>query len=1445
MPQSTLKFHYLDDRKLAQLAWLEFTRAMRTRRVIAFVGSMATEALGYPSWGALQRNYFEEAERIVSSLTSASDAAACDRDKKDALAQIKQIKSGNLASPVGMSLIGEVLESEALKRWRIAPAHQADWPLDVARGHLETLSARFAEQFRGPAAAISGYRKGTTARDRLKAVDVPDLLFDALDIRRFATTNYDFEIERKTMLRDREKWDAGENGKLNGPFEQLRAIRDSVVHAHAGEVFDWDLGSGRIRRLLTHGKAAESDLLNRERIDRLIEFAIGTDDVDSHVMHLHGRACDWNSMIVTQRDYDRLYRRNDLNRLPFEFARRLMMGGNPILFVGLGMGEGDLNRELQEFISNNRYHRTAPTFLLWSAIPHALTPDEIKRKRLDLLHRLGVLTIFDTDFALTPVQQARYDAAAKKRAALEQLRGSSKMKALIARASRIGGAAQDIRWTRDDMLTPADALETLADSVRAVARELDMPPREDHIGARWRNSRNMFERSGGGEHAALAILWKRADAAPPEAPSTTNAWSALGATLVKAAVPRWLRKAPPAVMRPAATHKAFAPGEKLLDLIDAKGFVCVLGPSGSGKGHASLALAEILSATGPCLLINGGFSFDTDSMLSGIAEFFSRFLSEAQRPQESRSAYFARLAQDSCLNARDPRTGPVERIYIVLNGAERFFSVTGAPLSAELDQLMQTDIARVSWVMFGSERARPHATTALRATVERFDDLYGDPAANTDRRSVPFVYMNDIVTHVSQRLDDKRAGRSVAETSSGDWRVLQSEIARFKALSAARISGDSQHMREAFYTWLLDGRVLSVLLSPGKDRVASRATITLAHATLRQLCFFGLPVERAVLEQVPALRPAAHPGAEAFDALLRRLVKLGLVLRLAGYSGYARGGADGHHRYALHRSLLTELRSRFAIPLSEAKLSTTFNMSLYVAQPVDGYIPEPAMHDELGSLMDALMSAYRADAPDPSKELQDVARKHKLGAAAFLGWLTDAASHAQSSEHPSRRTEAQVRLRIHRLCGSDTVQGLRATLAVARGFYSTTGILTLDNGDRLVRDDRDGILLEHAERLDRLIDMYAKVDLARTRLHASFQAAGHEAAFAAIYGSAEPFYAEELVWLHNERGAVRLAMGDLYEARASFDRALKVNRDHVEYTARDHNWRRIRLNQLTVEIEGGDIGLTRRMAEEIIAVSKEDKRLLAGRRHDPARRAPVRLREDRLAIAVATGHLAWCSHLQGDAEKAKAQYKDAIAALAKLEEVRAQAFFLRLAIDVDQSHEKPSRDEAAMASALDLVQSTRQMDLVHRFQVLHAESLFLDPDEEVRQKAYRLLDDALQYGLLADVYRVRCEAAMMIARLRHKTGDFEGALRFASDALMIATRYGMELRKIALRTDIARTMAARGHPVTARKLAKTAVTVASRQRFHTAITRAEEVLLEIPQISAAIGHSDSTGRRRF
>jgi len=179
---------------------------------------------------------------------------------------------------------------------------------------------------------------------------------------------------------------------------------------------------------------------------------------------------------------------------------------------------------------------------------------------------------------------------------------------------------------------------------------------------------------------------------------------------------------------------------------------------------------------------------------------------------------------------------------------------------------------------------------------------------------------------------------------------------------------------------------------------------------------------------------------------------------------------------------------------------------------------------------------------------------------------------------------------------------------------------------------------------------------------------------------------------------------------------------------------------------------------------------------------------------------------------------------------------------------RPDERQSRLETALDLAQSAVQMDIVHRLQVTLAESYLFGPETssvQLRQRAHRHLDDALTYALHTQVHRVRCEASTVTAQARLGMADFDGALRYATDALMVATRYGMELRKVSLRALIAKIMAQRGHPVTAEHLARSCIKAATRQRYQTAIDEASRVIADIPQMSAAIMSSDRSGQRTF
>lgn len=140
-----------------------------------------------------------------------------------------------------------------------------------------------------------------------------------LDVRRFVTTNYDACIEEtleKVLLLD--KYDpaarrAGDEKRLGPTYRSL--------------------------------------YYSTERPDELINFATSAPGHETGVFHLHGVRDEPRSLIVTERDYQRLYLREDVISRSFRDAVTLLFSSNPILFVGLSMREPDVLRPLRQFVA--------------------------------------------------------------------------------------------------------------------------------------------------------------------------------------------------------------------------------------------------------------------------------------------------------------------------------------------------------------------------------------------------------------------------------------------------------------------------------------------------------------------------------------------------------------------------------------------------------------------------------------------------------------------------------------------------------------------------------------------------------------------------------------------------------------------------------------------------------------------------------------------------------------------------------------------------------------------------------------------------------------------------------------------------------------------------------------------------------------------------------------
>jgi tetratricopeptide (TPR) repeat protein len=1344
-----LKKFYLNDRKLAQRALLEFHRALKSDRMIAFTGAMTTVNFGYPSWNSLIDKMAVETKIVATKFRAMMKAEEIEAE----FARFKKLLSDH-DKRVGLSMMGELLDqfdrsdNDPITAGELAISAQNLSPIHYK--HLQDQFGSRREYIELFLAHI--LRKPVPNGD---VIDIPKSLWRDIGINRIATLNYDFELERLLMLTPDEINQIGEDK------DKLPTILHKLVDMFRRGQVDWSDASNRLTRIMPNGRTIISDILSRDRSDRFIDFAMGSDDAEQHVLHLHGRADVQKSLVFSYRDYNQLYRRNDLHRQPFEYGQRIMMGGNPILFVGLGMDETEINRTLEDFISNTPYHRSAPTFLLWNTRrwnkkdgkAEQMDDDEKANFRTDKLHRLGVFTIFDTDV-------------------LDDT-GLSELKCFTG---------------EHDQNAAIFNVKLLTSKVAVTARSIGQ--RERYIGKNWRS---MATRMASAEAGAVATLW-----------SVDYNGSLKNASLDK---------------------DVGLINEKLID----NHVQFAIASAGWGKGQIGSLLADAEKEVGGIkkhvLHINASFCFDTDSFLDAIARFLEKITpvsivyTKDSVPQISRDEFFSRinLVTDATKNAT-----------CIINGIDRFIDVHGVPLSAEFDRFIHQLIEdsepnkkpygpqqpKIQWVFLGSDRAR------LYLAREQWADKYlfelSTANGNSREENTETLLASAYLQAIKKKMENFKP--SAAQDNAIK---TANETALDRSGEARRIS--IERLRRAFF---------DAYLEPEALKICCVSDTGLAIEILRALAFIGLPAEADVLKHVPRIFKMLDGDdngkltaieAGKIKPVLDTLVALQLVIKINGFEDYTAAGKDTPSRYGLHRAVMAEMRHRLGLPLSEAKLSTAFNMSLYVAQPVDGYIPEPDIHDELGDLIDALISAYKTDTDESDEPIP-------MGIDAFFKALDNPpyGFGEQSEDHCKL---------FDKRCKANNMACMRAALSVVRGYYSTTGLLTLDRNDRLIGEERDGILLEHVERLDDLIDAYGKAAKLRDVLRDKFPDN-----FETRYGTAEPFYPDELVWLHNERGVVRLAMGDLPEANRSFQKALTINKLHVEFGDRSHNWRRIKLNQLTVEIERGELHTAERMAREILEASGWliDWRVKS---MDEAERKFKKIKkrskekvdgndrfyflaEDRLAIAITLGYRGMCANLRGEMLDARDDLAVATEALRKLDEQRAFAYFSRLFAWALREMGEPNEADRIMDIALDAAQSTRQMDLVYRTQIMRAQWNWEKPGsgESERRKAAVVLSNAIDYGVKADVYRVRTEAASSLSKLKIATGDYEVALQYAAESMTIATRYSNRLRMMSVRLRLGEIMIKRGDIQTGRSLIYGAIKSANRSGFQRIVDAGQATL---------------------
>jgi len=1423
-----------DPARLQQRAMREFAKAMRTGRLIAFTGSYATEGQGYGKWMPLLQ---------LGLPTLADVKAKVAGDPPEWV--VRAYERLRQASPDANTLI----DYELLHAY-------------VAALGLET-DKKFAKQVEN--FLFKQARTGETTTDAIVRF---------LGIRRIVTLNYDFEAEFSLM--------ADAEMRLNAQTEPVFAWKKIKARSHKASddaafpaIAREKDPSERWYLVGPDGTRVVSDSFDRERTDRLFEFAIQSSQFDGHVLHLHGNAESPGSMVLRFRDYEDRYRRSNLTKLPFEHAMRCLFGGNPVVFIGTGQSEEEILQHLRQFVADGLETRSAPVFAIWSPKDETgagairfkgkVSADDNLR-RLRWFRQFGIFAIYDSELT-------EFDPGKDK--ANGQLQRSIR---LLARET--GTLLKPHEWEHHQFRRIDHALK--------VNGRPGIPPAGAHI---WRTH-------PGSDGDVWLPTWQLPDDSTPS---------------------------------PHATD----PAEYLHQLIDFGAPIkAMVDEPGSGHGYLARLLQDLVTGrqarweadnpkeTAPCLYvqINAGFSWEFDTafeLITGLYDGEFAF-GENEGDQTNRDAQLRRYLRklENCvgivsdkiqhfLNLRAKSRGgtwaakadliatirkPFERqLVICFNGAERYFDPTGYPLSSDLDRMIRL------------MRKVGENVSAFNKALET--------AGISERLRNPitlFLFGTGRVARYLENLGFREDG--TAEFLGSLQSPFHGERGRHRIPAGS--SGNAYS----------DMRLLEFLNGACDDAMQPGGAIASGskqEPPIRLQCLPESPKNERGNADATSRRIRRY-GDRFFRSGYLRLAEERLRARLDSKlgDGNTEFQMPGAHREALARTrgrgpreqresfvdawLNTEILARMfgnargemtAASVRKAKLVLAVLRTMaFVGQPV-----EPATLAEcpdvkaLASVSDVtrllrnlaklnlVVHMARFPGDDSADPAYDPGERHGLHRALLHEIrdrhtlpISDARTYtsfnvplfaAQPIDDSEPKPEVHVQLHSlvealiddpdDRDSPTDGIGSyrygsrLRASVASLRSYFTTSALL-MHEPDPAPSERKEPRLTEHARLIERLIRRFEENAGKRKELDET------DAILKAKPKSAFP---HDLIWLHDQRGVALLAQGSLYAARQAFGEAQRINDKFTEpgvFGQTQHHgnyWRHITLNQLHLDIERARIREAEaklfELEQSVNAMAEENEwrslygkwrgetfgpmtggltpfevivRDYGGEPHDRQRVAdPVFPADAILTAGLLCLYRGWHDLLSGRKRKAGQSLGTAINILHNLSEGRALAIALRHYASVLRSIGDIDGARDAIRRCLTVAVSNRQMDLAHHAWISRAE-LDLDANPQANgAEALQQFNESLRYATLTEMYRVQMEARRALAKLKLAGGDYDGAFEHASEALTIAIRRGFGLRKISLRVQIGEILYRRGDRLSGVSMLDQALDEGDRQGYQTAV----------------------------
>lgn len=1297
-------------------------------------------------------------------------------------------------------------------------------------------------------------------------------IHEKLGIRRFITLNYDHELERALMFDDVRAMEGAHYG-----FDD--ALSDDVLRREPNSANGADFRTAGVKRRFSDGLTASSEIYQASAVANLFEFALNSPDYRIQIVHQHGRADVPDSMVLTDDDLNRVYRHNNYDRTTLEQAQDVILTGNPILFIGLGLTEPEITRPLRQLVGEGRATGDDPAFAIMvfdkSKNDKGYDKDggvNAWRRQFGLFRQYGI-HLFDAGHprhnqgafnrkvaaleAFTKAIEPYAKTRAERSAAL-----SSDDRASLGRAIKAYRNVNVAKHIYKEAITNCEKLR-LEETVQAcrdanVAEDIAL----DDIAFNWllngiENGKislcpenyYLFKDYLGyliNKHYTQYLIYEirrleehvrtrfaETTYREGKSPKFSAARAVMDDDVREAGQRKFrgrsVRHAVQVVKSPTITDKykdeqksanrqIISATKSVVNSIKRRGVTFLVGEMGSGKGTILGRVRKHLDKikTSQFCYINCSMALEFDSAIFQILRFAHGIAySEEQAPLKDR------LNKLQTALMKGPPHGDHPPL-IVISGIESLLDAQSKPLTPELElvikMLLHPYILMKGWhvLIAGTQSA---ITWVEHVSIGAPTDTKFGKAGKLlgPRRVLLKEQYGGLLLQIRDYALER--GRSDDLTSAIHTWPLYSKTPHVPNGARSPASG------------MLIGSVLrhwhEIIPLSGKNLGRTRACAELDRQILQNLAYVGQPVARAVLAHMPdiqrALRSLQNSGVKGSDADLiiascKRLAAAGLAMDVLSFPYEERGKQDSFSRLALPRTVLAELRERAGVRSGEEQLSNSFTLTLAASMPTDLVLPDADVTQTLGEMVGHLRAAWKDGKLDnPAKmKLERLRKLYESSPTELSPLLAEKAGKVE-------RVAQIERLALMAVVPMD--EALRAAAAIVRGFFSAATLVSTDPASASWESGVGAQFEQHRKRVDRLLERTREVRRLSKQMEHELSALDPDGqtvddCLTELIGKsnqqdkARALYSGELIWLLNEAGVIGILQGNLKAADRSLREAENALVRFRGMGARN-TWRRLAINQSFVGIERGRIAEARAKLSQLEKAFDEPRLKI----HDHELRAES---DDEICRPIVTGYLGLVDALGGHFASAMGRYGDAIAGLIGSGQQRALALFYwrRGSLALFMHDKKAARRDLELA--ISEAESALQIDVAWRAHLTMTE---LQRESEPAFVA-TVFREARRYAETMKVPRVQVTALRREAEWRMERDDLTVAAALTTQAMQHATRNGMVLMRISLRTLMGSIMLRQGD-ASGEFLLQRAIRHADRIGYQQEVNKARNALLGI------------------